>query len=213
MKTDDLIALLATGAGAVNPGTARRRFALALGLGGFGALLLMAAVLGVNPDLPRMALEPMFWAKLAYCGTLAMAALALTARLARPGARAAGSAPLLAVPLLAMWLLAAAALSGATGSERDALVFGTTWRACAFNIALVSLPLFAALLWAVKGLAPTRPVLAGAAAGLLSGAAAALIYSLHCPELGAPFLGIWYPLGMLIPAAAGALLGRLVLRW
>jgi hypothetical protein len=29
----------------------------------------------------------------------------------------------------------------------------------------------------------------------------------------APFLAVWYVLGMLIPAGAGALLGRRVLRW
>jgi hypothetical protein len=112
-----------------------------------------------------------------------------------------------------MWLLAAFALGGAAGSERETLLFGTTWRACAFSIAFLSLPLFAGLLWAMKGLAPTRLALAGASAGVLSGAAAALIYSLHCPELGAPFLGIWYPLGMLIPAAVGAMVGPRLLRW
>lgn len=213
MKTDDLITMLATGAGAVDAGAPQRRFAVALGWGGIGALVLMAGLLGVRPDLPRMALEPMFWTKLAYCGALAAAALAVTARLGRPGARSGGVAAMLAIPLLAMWLLAAAALSGTAAPERDALVFGSTWRACAFNISLLSLPLFAALLWAMKGLAPTRPALAGAAAGILSGATAALIYSLHCPELGAPFLAIWYPLGMLIPAAAGAILGRQLLRW
>ena len=213
MKTDDLISMLATGAGAVATGTARRRFTLALGWGGFGALLLMAGLLGVRSDLPRMALEPMFWTKLAYCAALATAAFAVAAHLACPGARVARVAVILAVPLLVMWLLAVLALGGAAGTEREALVFGTTWRACAFNISFLSLPLFAALLWAMKGLAPTRPALAGAAAGLLSGATAALIYSLHCPELGAPFLGIWYPLGMLIPAAAGAMLGPRLLRW
>ncbi len=213
MKTDDLITMLATGTGAVDAGATRRRFTLALGLGGIGTLLLMAALLGVRSDLPRMALEPMFWTKLAFCAALAAAALAVAARLARPGARAAGVASMLAAPLFAMWLLAVFALGGATGSEREALVFGTTWRACAFNIAMLSLPLFAALLWAMQGLAPTRPALAGAAAGLLSGAAAALIYSLHCPELAAPFLGIWYPLGMLMPAAVGAIAGPRLLRW
>lgn len=213
MKTDELITMLATGAGAVDAGVPQRRFALALGWGGFGALLLMAGLLGVRSDLPRMALEPMFWTKLTYCTALAAAALALAARMARPGAGAGGWAAALVVPLLAMWLLAAFALSGAAGPEREALVFGVTWRACAFNIALLSLPLFAALLWAIKGLAPTHLALAGAAAGLLSGAAAALIYSLHCPELGAPFLGIWYPLGMLIPAAGGAIVGPRLLRW
>ncbi len=213
MKTDDLITMLATGADAVDAGAARRRFARALGWGGIGAAALMAVLMGVRSDLARMALEPMFWTKLAYCAALAGAALALAVRMARPGARAAGAAAMLAVPLVLMWLLAALALGNAADSEREALVFGTTWRACAFSIAFLSLPLFAGILWAMRGLAPTRPALAGAAAGILSGAAAALIYSLHCPELGAPFLGVWYPLGMLIPAAAGAIVGPRLLHW
>jgi len=53
----------------------------------------------------------------------------------------------------------------------------------------------------------------GAAAGLLAGAAGALIYALHCPEMDAPFLAIWYLPGMLIPTAAGTLLGPRLLRW
>jgi hypothetical protein len=212
VKTHDLIAMLAAGAEAVDAGAPRRRFARALAWGGSGALLLVI-LMGVRSDLPAMAAQPMFWTKLAYCAALAAVALVVVGRMARPGARAAGWAAALALPLLAMWLLAAIALGGAAGAERDALVFGTTWRACAFSIALISLPLFAALLWAMKGLAPTRPAMAGAVAGLLAGAAAALVYSLHCPELGAPFLGIWYPLGMLIPALAGALIGRRLLRW
>jgi len=65
----------------------------------------------------------------------------------------------------------------------------------------------------MKGLAPTRIRLAGAAAGLSAGAGAAVVYSLHCPELSAPFIGFWYLLGMLIPALVGALLGPWLLRW
>jgi hypothetical protein len=65
----------------------------------------------------------------------------------------------------------------------------------------------------MKGLAPTRLRLAGAAAGLLAGTTGALVYCLHCPELEAPFLGFWYLLGMLIPTAVGALLGSRLLRW
>jgi hypothetical protein len=41
----------------------------------------------------------------------------------------------------------------------------------------------------------------------------ALAYALHCPEVAAPFLGVWYVAGMLIPTIAGALLGPIVLRW
>jgi len=213
MKTEELATLLAANAGAVPTGAARRRFVRALGGGGVGALLLLWATLGVNPALDRMMQEPMFWAKLVYAVALASVAAAVAARLARPGARVARAAGTLAVPLLAMWLLAAAALDGATAAEKTALLFGSTWRSCPLNIALLSIPLFAALLWAMKDLAPTRPALAGGAAGLLAGATAAAVYCLHCPELGAPFLGLWYPLGMLIPAAVGALAGPRLLRW
>jgi hypothetical protein len=65
----------------------------------------------------------------------------------------------------------------------------------------------------MKGLAPTRLALAGAAAGLLSGSIGAAVYALHCPEMAPPFLGIWYLAGMLIPAAAGMVAGPRVLRW
>jgi hypothetical protein len=65
----------------------------------------------------------------------------------------------------------------------------------------------------MKELAPTRLRLAGFSAGLLSGAVAAVVYCLHCPELGAPFVGFWYLLGMLIPASIGAFLGESFLRW
>jgi len=48
---------------------------------------------------------------------------------------------------------------------------------------------------------------------LLAGSIGALIYALHCTEMAAPFLATWYVAGMLLPAAAGALLGPRLLRW
>ena len=58
-------------------------------------------------------------------------------------------------------------------------------------------------------------VVAGAtgAAGRLAGGVGALVYTLHCPELEAPFLGVWYVIGMAIPAVIGAALGPRLLRW
>jgi len=213
MKTDDLVSMLAAGAGVVETGVLRRRFAAAFGAGLLGASLVLVFLLGINPEIAQIAKVPMFWTKLGYCAALAAAALWVAARLARPGARIGVRSAALAAPLLAMWLLALFALPVATPAGREALIFGGTWLACPFNIALLSLPLFAAFLWAMKGLAPTRLALAGAAAGLAAGTAGALVYALHCPELGAPFLALWYPLGMLIPAAAGALAGPRLLRW
>ena len=47
----------------------------------------------------------------------------------------------------------------------------------------------------------------------MAGGAGAAVYALHCPELDAPFLAVWYVLGILMPVAAGALLGPRLLRW
>jgi hypothetical protein len=80
-------------------------------------------------------------------------------------------------------------------------------------IALLSIPLFAAAFWAMNAMAPTRLGLAGAASGLVAGAGGALVYALYCTEMAAPFIAVWYLLGMLIPAALGALLGPRLLRW
>jgi hypothetical protein len=93
------------------------------------------------------------------------------------------------------------------------LFFGDTWNSCPFLIATLSAPVFVAVVWAMQGLAPTRLRLAGAAAGLLSGAIGTMVYSVHCPEMAAPFIGFWYLLGMLIPTTVGALLGPRMLRW
>ncbi len=213
MRTDDLVTMLATGAGAVQPNQAARRYAGAISWGFLGAALLMAMLLGPRADLARAVLLPMFWVKLAFVAGLAAASLFAALRLSRPGGRLTWVPGALAAPVLAIWLLAAIALARADAAQRAVLFFGDTWDVCPFLIAMLSAPAFVAAIWAMKGLAPTRLRLAGAAAGLLAGAVGALVYCLHCPEMGAPFIGFWYLLGMLIPPAVGALLGPRLLRW
>ena len=161
----------------------------------------MAILLGVRPDIAEAARLPMFWVKLAFPAALLAGALLAVFRLSRPGASLGRVPAAIAAPVLAMWLLAAVVLLSAAPGERAQLVFGDSGATCPFIIALLSVPLFGAPLWAMKGLAPTRLALAGAAAGLLSGAGGALVYALYCTEMAAPFIGIWYLLGMLIPAA------------
>ena len=112
-----------------------------------------------------------------------------------------------------MWLLAAVALFAANPQNHGELIFGQTASVCPFIIALISTPLFVGIFGAMRGLAPTRLRLAGAAGGLAAGSVGALAYSLHCPELAAPFLGIWYVLGILIPTAFGAWAGPRLLHW
>jgi hypothetical protein len=74
-------------------------------------------------------------------------------------------------------------------------------------------PALAAALWAVRGLAPTRPRAAGFAAGLLAGSVGACGYALSCPEVSPAFVAVWYTLGIALTGALGAALGTRVLRW
>ncbi|MFF7706955.1 NrsF family protein [Pseudomonas sp. NPDC007930] len=213
MNTDELIALLASGSGSVDRRGQARRFALGLLCGGLAAALLMAALFGVRADLAQVAATPLFWAKAALPLSLAAIALCLVGRLGRPGVAGGAAWPCLALPLLAVWAAAALALLGVPAGERASLVLGHTWRTCPFNILLLSVPTFIGVFWALRGLAPTRPRLAGAAGGLLASAMATTVYCLHCPEMAPPFWGAWYVLGMLLPTLAGALAGPRLLRW
>ena len=213
MKTQELITLLANGDIAVELNAVPRRLALAMGWGACGVTLLMAIWLGVRADIAKAALLPMFWIKLAYPALLLAGALMAALRLSCPGVRL-GNVPLLiALPVLGMGLLAAAVLWHAAPELHERLIYGVSWKVCPLYIASLSAPAFVAALWAMHGCAPTRPGLAGAAAGLLAGATGAVVYALYCPEMAAPFLAIWYLLGMLIPVVLGAVVGSTLLRW
>jgi hypothetical protein len=213
MKTEDLITLLATGAAPVDRHVVARRFCWALLAGGAGSTLLMSLVFGVRPDLATVAATPIFWLKVALPFFIALGALVATARLARPAGTVGIAWAATAWPVAAVWIGALAALWLAAPDARLPLVMGQTWRVCPLNIALLSVPSFIAVIWALRGLAPTRLRAAGFAGGLLASATATLAYCLHCPEMGVPFWAVWYLLGMAIPAAIGAWLGPQLLRW
>jgi hypothetical protein len=213
MKTDDLIAALAAQPETVNTRAVEQRVALAAVAGAGGAAVLMVALYGLHPDLAQTVALGMFWGKLLFAAALAAGGIAVVRQLARPGRRAGRTAVALAVPPLVLWALALAVLAQAAPDDRLGLVLGSTWRTCPFNIAFLSIPALAGSFWALRGAAPTRPALAGAAAGLLSGALGALVYALHCPEMAAPFLAVWYLAGMALPTLLGAALGPRLLRW
>ncbi len=212
MKTDELISLLAADP-APEPNTVTRRFTAALALGIAGAFLLMVSTHGIRADLAQATGEAMFWGKLIFAGSLALAALIASQRLGHPGVHLGGVRVALAAPVLALWLVAILVLLAAAPAQRSHLILGDTWGTCAFSIAMISVPPFLAMLWALRGLAPTQLALAGASSGLLAGSLSTMMYALHCPESGAPFIALWYVLGIAIPTLAGAMLGPRVLRW
>ena len=215
MKTDDLIAMLARGpdvAAAAPPG-APWRAAATLGAGLLASVALMAALLGVRPNLGQLARLPDFWIKVGFVICLSLAAWHVSRRLCVPGAATRALPLLIAMPLFLMWTLGAVILQEAPADQRAELFWGATWRSCPLLIAMLSLPILAAVLRLMRQLAPTRLRLAGAAAGFAAGSLAALVYCLHCPEMAASFVGFWYVLGMLVPTAIGAAAGPKALAW
>lgn len=212
MKTDDLIGMLATQAGPVRAARAGPRLAQATA-GGLGGALAVLLGYGLRPGLAQDAQLPMFWVKLLIPVCVAGAGGVLAARLGRPGVAARGAWWGVVVPVVAIWLLAAVQWVGAAPADRPALLWGQTWRTCIGSIGLIALPVFVAALAALRDLAPTHAAWAGAAAGALAGGCGAAVYALHCPELTAPFLAVWYVAGMALPVALGAVIGPRVLRW
>jgi hypothetical protein len=213
MNTDELISMLSTGVEPVDPKAVAKRFSLAILIGGVGALLLILLRFGVRPDLAEVATTSIFWAKIAFPLSLMVGALLMATRLSRPGMSAGGGKLWVTLGVVAIWVGALYGLAVAPADERVAMVLGKTWKVCAFNITVLSIPGFIAVFWALRGLAPTQLRLAGACGGLLASSLATLAYCLHCPEMAVPFWGIWYLLGMLMPTLIGAAMGPRWLRW
>ncbi|MES2529965.1 MAG: DUF1109 domain-containing protein [Pseudomonadota bacterium] len=213
MKTAELIALLSADAGPVPRQAASRRLGWAVTAALPLSLVLMLVAYGLRRDLSAAAALPMFWVKLVFPLCIAAMGFLAAQRLARPGMRAGAAWAGLLAPVLAVWLLAAFAWAGASETARPAMLWGQSWRGCIFNIVLLSAPMFVAVFGALKGLAPTRPSWAGAAAGAVAGGLGASVYALHCMELAAPFLAVWYVAGIAVTMALGACLGPRLLRW
>jgi hypothetical protein len=213
VKTDDLVAMLATRIEPIDTKWSVLRYAFAIAGGTAAALAFTGGVLRFNPGLSRAVFEPTFWIRECYCAALGLLGLIAVTRLARPGVRLGFVPAVIGAVVLGMWVLGTVELLTALPQRRAHLLLGTTAAVCPFLIALVAAPLFIAFLWVLRGFAPTRLRMAGAAAGFAAGSVGALVYSLHCPELAAPFLGVWYLLGILIPSALGTSLGPKVLSW
>jgi len=212
MRTRDLVALLAEDTGPAGPRPFAPRLLAAAAAGAAISIAILAAWLGFRPLAPAMH-SPSYWMKTAYTLLLTAAALAASVRLARPGGRL-GAALLLGVVTVG-WLamMAGQETMRAPPGAMAHLWLGDTWRVCPFRILALAAPILAVVLWAMRRAAPTRPALAGAAAGLLAGAIGATVYGLYCEEASAAFVVAWYSLGVAACAAIGAAVGARLLRW
>ncbi len=210
MRTDRLIDLLAE-----DPSPARKvggRLGLALlpGLVVSGAALL--AFWGLRPDLGAALGSPVL-AKTVLPLALALAALGLARGVTQPENAGRGLAAALATVALAgaagfaaFWLRNPVGPASAAQDPDSLLV-------CLVSAPLLAVPLLAGLLWAMRAGATTVPSRAGALAGAVAGGAAVALYSLYCTEDSPLFVLPVYGAAIAITVAAGALLGRRLLRW
>jgi hypothetical protein len=211
--SDDLIERLSAELKPVSPRLPGIWLGAAAVVGVIVAAAIMIPWIGLRPDMARVYLSPVFWAKFAY--TVAFAGLGIWAaiRLARPG----GS---IRAPLIGVFVLIAA--TGALGivqmllagpQSMRALVMGGTALVCPFYVLALSVPVYVIVVVVMRRLAPTNLAAAGFAAGLMAGAVGCWVYAFHCTESGLPFIAIWYSAGILLSALLGALAGRFLLRW
>lgn len=213
MRTEDLIQSLSADTRVVPRYAAEQRLVIGLVGGGLAALALMVPSMGFRADLPGAMMTFSFAMKWAYTISLAVLALVVTHHIARPDARGLRHIWLMAIPFALLAAAAIVELSSTPVNGWMPMWLGGSWRECSARVAVLSIPVFAGMLWAFRALAPTRLTAAGAAAGLASGACAATVYGLHCPEVSATFVLTWYSLGMVLAAGLGALVGPKVLRW
>lgn len=213
MATDDLIARLTRDLKPVPRSSVAKRLAIGLGLGFAASWLLMVWWLGMRPDITEASATMPFWGKLAYTLLLAVIGAWAVKRIAYPLGSIVINLVLMAVALFAFGILAAGIFAMAPPEMHYTMLTGKSLAVCTFNIVVLSMPLLIGAFWVLRGLAPTRLTVAGAAAGIAAGAIGSVIYSFHCTESAMPFVAIWYTLGVLIPGLIGAVAGRFFLRW
>jgi hypothetical protein len=212
MRTDDLVQALVADRATVAPPLGPQ-FAWALGAG----LLLSAAgfllVLGPRPDIADAAGTLRFDIKIVEVILLAVTAFALVLHAGRPMAlRGRRLAALAAAPVLLL-VAVAAELMIVPADQWLVRLVGTNSRVCLTAIPLMALPLLVAFMIVLRRSAPASGTVAGAVAGLAASGLAAVLYATHCPDDSPLFVAVWYPIAIGGVTLAGALLGRLILRW
>src|SRR6266852_1237997 len=212
METDRLIRTLAA-----DNAHRERPVGIVLALALLTAAPVSAAMffdeLGVRPDVMAAMRNPFFDLKFAVTLALAISAIAVSLHLSRPEASLRAFGWLLLIP-------AGLLVAGISGEmmlpQRLPMMtrlVGSNSRTCLTAIPLMSLPLLAAALIGLRHGAQTRPVVAGAIAGLLSAGLAATLYASHCTDDSPLFVAAWYTIATALVTAIGALAGSRVLRF
>jgi hypothetical protein len=212
VKTDDLIEALVEDRGSP-PMTPYAAVLWAVIASVLLAGILFVLVLGYRPDIAHAAETYRFLFKFVVTLTLAATAILLVLRVFRPDAVLGRSLWLI---LLAPLMLAAAAIAELIvmpASSWLPRLVGTNARFCLSMIPLLSVAPLLAFFAALRKGAPADPGLAGALAGLSSGAIAATLYASHCTDDSPLFVIVWYSIAIGFVTLVGYFAGRRWLVW
>lgn len=213
LQTDDLIKVLAAAQQRQPHGKPWVAVSASLAAGLAATILLMAATLGIRPDLAASLTDPVAWLKLGFSILVLLAAGMAAWRLSLPGKGWSEAGAVLSVvfAVVACWALVDIARRPVT--EWVPCIAGRDWLTCLVAIPLLALPPMLAMGFAMRRLAPTRLDLAGTLLGLASGGAAAFAFTLYCQDDTVPFVAVWYGLALGASALLGRVLGPKLLRW
>jgi hypothetical protein len=168
MNTDDLIRSLSRDVPKVPRSALGRRIAVGMVAGALVTALLVAAGLGIRPDLQRHAwlllLDEMDLHRLAgdWRGDSGDA----VARLIHKACAVCGGSAY----RCCCWPGSALASWSTPPRAWLAMWLGASWKVCPWLVLTLAMPIFIGLLWSFRRMAPTRLREAGAVAGLAAGA-------------------------------------------
>jgi hypothetical protein len=177
------------------------------------SVALFLAGLGMRPDVMTAMGNPFFDLKFVVTLALAGSAIAISLHLSRPEASVGRWAWLLAIPVGLLGIGMMGDMMMPQRASWSTRLVGSNSRICLTAIPLLSLPLLAAALVALRRGAPSHPAVAGAFAGLLAAGLAATLYASHCTDDSPLFVATWYTIAIAFVAGIGALAGSRVLRF
>lgn len=213
MKTDELITVLSTNVEPIDRRQLSREIVAAVILGTVVAIGTALTLPGMRMDLSAPNALTYFCVKIIFATVIVIAGTAYLLRLVRPGVVSPTRSAPVPWPPVAVAALATVSLVSAPLWHWHNMAMGDGWIECLVSIPIIAVVPFAAVVWAVRRMAPTDLARTGALAGFVAGGISAAGYALHCTDDSLPFIALWYGGAIVMCTLAGAVLGPRLLRW
>ena len=177
------------------------------------AVVSIASIYGLRADIMAGQMHPMALLRAGALLLLGVATMLATIATARPAVGRNNTGWRWALAMAALFPMTALVLAAIETSVSLEALNMTLGMYCV-KISFVSALLIGGTLtlWLRQG-APTSLTQAGWLTGLAAGSFGTFAFSLHCPETGIYYIGLWYSLSVALSALIGRLLVPPLIRW